>query len=176
MIMLLVGKSASGKDHIAKYISDKYKFKFIVSTTTRPIRDGEEDGVDYHYVSEDKFKELIHTNSLIEYSRTGDKYYGIERSEISEDNMISVVDMAGVRRLKTIYHDRVKVIYLTVPDDVRLDRALKRGSFDQKVWEQRLMEDTCEFYDAETEVDYVVLNLDYDDTIKEIDIILEGLI
>ena len=58
MLIVLVGKSASGKTTLEKYISDNFRYEKIVSHTTRPIRGNEVDGVDYHYVSEDVFNEM----------------------------------------------------------------------------------------------------------------------
>ena len=70
MIVILIGKSASGKDTIARKLVEvgpKGFFTKLVGTTTRPIRENERDGVDYNFISKDEFLQLINNDMLLEY-------------------------------------------------------------------------------------------------------------
>ena len=67
MIIVLLGASGSGKSTIEKILSDKYDYEKIVSYTTRPQRVGETNGKDYHFITNETFKEALHKNLFAEY-------------------------------------------------------------------------------------------------------------
>jgi len=67
MIITILGKSSSGKDTAARILEKDYGYNFVVSTTTRPIRDGESERNPYNFVSDSTFKDLIKDDELIEY-------------------------------------------------------------------------------------------------------------
>ena len=66
-LIFLVGKTSSGKDTVAKYISDKYGIPMVCSYTTRGMRDYEEDGVQHYFVSKERMKEILETESIVAY-------------------------------------------------------------------------------------------------------------
>ena len=83
-LLALLGESCTGKDTIKKKIlgSDSYRFKGIVSYTTRPKRDNEVDGVDYHFIDNKKFEELLLNNELIAVTSFNDWFYGTRISSL----------------------------------------------------------------------------------------------
>lgn len=131
-----MGKSSSGKDTIFNNIRNNNKLKLgvIVPYTTRPIRDGEKEGVEYHFVSDSDFKKLQDDGRVVEYrvyhTVHGDwTYFTVDDGNIDiKDNSyvaigtleayISFVDYFG--------KDAVVPIYIEVDDGVRLERALRR--------------------------------------------------
>ena len=74
---ILVGKSASGKDAVRKQILKISSYKSIISTTSRPPREGEQEGVDYYFISKDEFIELIEDGAFAEYR----KYNAIDKND-----------------------------------------------------------------------------------------------
>lgn len=155
-IIVLCGKSASGKDTLAKMISDKYGYNFIVSTTTRPIRDGESQENPYHFVSKEDFEQLINEGKLIEY-RTYNTlvdgipavwYYGAEKREVQENKKyIAVLDIMGLDGFKETFGDRVVSFYLHASDEVRKSRCINRGDFNESEFNRRLVDDEIVFSD-----------------------------
>ncbi len=152
MITLYIGKSAAGKDTILKQ-RVAYGAYPIVSYTTRPKREKEVDGVDYHFVSHDEFQYLIETDGLTEY-RTYDTlvdgrkdtwYYGTPVLDAAKD-YVGVVTVDGAMSFIDYYGaDNVNVIYVFASNKTREKRARLRGSFDITEWNRRKEADDIDF-------------------------------
>lgn len=148
MILLFVGKSASGKDTYVQEMVNK-GYKRILGYTCRPIREGEQDGVDYNFVSKEEFLSLIDNNKILEY-RTYDTnvngvketwYYGSPIVNPSE-KYVGIVDVDGANTYIEKYgEDNIIPVYITVSDKIRTQRAMSRGSFDETEWNRRLADD-----------------------------------
>jgi len=148
-IIILCGFSASGKDTIAQELSKK-SYNLLVSTTSRPIRENEKNGVDYNFVTKEEFISKIKNNEFIEH-RTYDTllknkketwYYGTEFKYIEDDKpYIGVHELNGVKSLKNFYGDRIITFFISVPEFERLRRAELRGSFDKTEWDRRQKDD-----------------------------------
>lgn len=155
MITILIGKSASGKDAILRTFKHNFGFTPIISTTSRPIRKKEVDGVDYIFVSAQTFKYMIDIGCFIEYRSyntlvNGEPdvwYYGVQTFELEPDkNYIVILDVEGAREfIKYFGKENIRVVYIHADDDVRKSRAEKRGSFDETEWIRRLNDDAVKF-------------------------------
>ena len=131
-----MGKSATGKDTIYKKLLSRedIDLKKVVMYTTRPIRKGEKEGVEYHFVDEDKLNKLKKRGKIIEH-RSYDTihgkwhYFTADDGQINLDNndylMIGTLETYDQIR-KHFGQDRVVAIYLEVEDGLRLERALRR--------------------------------------------------
>ena len=85
MIVLITGPSGAGKStFVQALMADDPRLAFSVSTTTRPIREGEEDGRDYDFVNEEKFMQLVDEGAFVEWARVHDNLYGTRRSRLDE--------------------------------------------------------------------------------------------
>lgn len=167
MIIILIGKSASGKDTLLNEMI-KDGIEPMISTTSRPIRDGEEDGVDYNFVSKDYFEN--HLDSFLEYrsyntlfqNHPDTWYYGSPKVELDpEKDYVKIVDIDGAKSIIDYYgKENTYTIYLDVPDDIREQRAKQRGSFNITEWNRRLQDDNIKFSQAALEpvADLLVLN------------------
>lgn len=153
-IIIFLGPSASGKDTIAKHFEKMYGYSFVVSTTTRPIRNGESEGNPYFFVSNQYFEDLIKQNKLIEYreydtlvkNKPEKWFYGVEKTQVLDNTKyVAVLDMVGLREFKKYFGDRVISFYINVPDDERKRRCLIRGDFDEYEWNRRLQDDKIKF-------------------------------
>ncbi|MBR4755012.1 MAG: guanylate kinase [Lachnospiraceae bacterium] len=135
-IFYLMGKSSSGKDTLYKKLNEenRYGLKSIVSYTTRPIRGGEQDGREYHFVSVDAFERMKDTGKVIEY-RSYNTVHGIWYYFLADDGQIDLENesylligtLEGYESLVSYFgKDRIVPIYLEVDDGIRLQRALDR--------------------------------------------------
>lgn len=178
-ILVVIGKSASGKDAIVKELCKLANFNFVVSTTSRPMREGETNGKSHYFVDENEFKQLIKNDELIEYriynTLTNDIptvwYYGITKDSIDNvDRQIAIVDMKGLKSLKNLYGDRIVSFYIHVDDKTRTEWAKKRGGYDKSEWERRLIDDEKVFNkeDLKENVDYIIENEILSKTVRKI--------
>lgn len=133
-IFYLMGKSASGKDSIYKELQSRMpELKTIVIYTTRPIREGERDGVEYHFVTEDVLAQLQQDGKIIEL-RAYDTVHGIWKYFTADDGQFDAPeDYLAIGTLESYgalirYFGQEKVvpIYIEVEDGIRLQRALER--------------------------------------------------
>ena len=135
-IFYIMGKSASGKDRIySRLAGDKnLNFKKLILYTTRPRRDGEEDGVQYYFADDKKLKEFRGKGKLIE-SRSYDTVYGIwtyftaDDGQITpgKDRYLAIGTLESYRKMKEYFgENEVVPVYIQVEDGKRLERALNR--------------------------------------------------
>jgi len=164
-MIILVGESASGKSTIEKELV-KNGLNKIISYTTRPIRDGEIDGVDYHYISKEDFLYHLKINFFAEYTMYNGWYYGIAREDCL-DNSCVVVEPHGLRQLLKIPNLHIKSFYIKVPERVRLKRMVDRGDNLMEVF-RRIFSDQGLFQFIDKEVDYVVNNIAINDCLQEV--------
>lgn len=151
MLIVLAGKSGSGKSTIASYIEDNFSIERIKTHTTRPERrDNPNDHRDYMFADLDIFllNERIYT--LIKKYETveGLWYYGVKKSDLkgitSRDKLI-LLDPVGVRELKEQVNPKnIIVIYVDAPDDIRIERTLGRNDNRAEV-ERRTLADNEDF-------------------------------
>ena len=134
-IYCVMGKSSSGKYTVYKKLKEQYKeFRLIVPYTTRPIREGEKDGVEYYFVSEDRFCEMKESKKVIE-ARSYNTKCGIWTYFTADDGQIDlnasdyllIGTLVSYRALRKYFGESYIVpIYLEVEDGLRLVRALER--------------------------------------------------
>lgn len=150
MITIYCGKSAAGKDFMYTRALESCTASPIVSATTRPMREGEKEGVDYYYKTKEEFLAMVEDGSIFEYrSYKTDVngvedvwYYGSPKVDVEKDYVV-VLDLNGAFTYANFYGpENVKVVYVYADDGVRLERAKKRGSFDQSVWDARAIDDS----------------------------------
>lgn len=170
-IIVICGFSGSGKDTIAKYISKHYDYEMVISTTSRPMRENENEGNPYHFVSADEFQRLIDDDKLIEHrdyhtTLNGVEdtwYYGIECEAIRpEQNYVVVLDIWGLSQFHKSFDNTIS-FFIEVPDEDRKSRAMaSRPDFDNIEWNRRLTDDKEKFTEEEISkhVNFRVPNLE----------------
>jgi len=142
--VILVGKSCSGKTTLKDYVVSKCGLKPDVSYTTRPIREGEQDGVDYHFITEEGFVRDIQEGEFLQYDHFNGRYYGTHMSEFrSKDVFIMTPD--GIAAIDPALRKSCKIIYLNVPMEVIGKRMQERGDMDQEAIYRRMSADNKEF-------------------------------
>ena len=158
-IFALLGYMGVGKDTILKQVlKDMDDVKPIISTTTRPMRKGETEGVEYYFIDDTEFfrrgtdfveQRIYHTKvkeNGVEKDATW--RYGIERAELEKDDyLIVIVDSVGYKELKNyVGNGRIVPIFISAPQEELKARALARGDLEAEV-DRRLKDDYERFMD-----------------------------
>jgi len=148
--IILCGRAASGKDYLRKKLQQE-GYTYEISYTTRPPRTGEVDGVDYHFITEGKFKEMIANDEWYEYVVFNNWYYGTSRVQFQNTNSIFIMTPKGLGHVKPEDRTDCLVIYLDIPEDIRRQRISLRNDADSV--ERRIQADKIDFDDF---IDYDV--------------------
>lgn len=131
LLIVLSGPSGVGKDAVlARMRKLGCPFHYVVTATTRPQRAKERNGIDYHFLSQEEFEQMIHTEQLIEWAKVYGNYYGVPRDELAralpkEVDVIMKVDVQGAATIKKILPQAV-FIFLMPPSMKDLELRLKR--------------------------------------------------
>lgn len=165
MIIVLVGESSSGKSTIEKELFKLGRIK-IISYTTRPQREGEVDGVDYHFISDYEFKRLQKVNFFAEAAEYRGWSYGSAKEDYIDGSVV-VLTPHGLRQVKRIEELKLYSIYINVPRRDRLIKILQRGD-DLEESYRRNLTDVGIFDGIKDEVDKVIDNDGYYKTPMEL--------
>ena len=181
MLILLSGVSGAGKDTVKTELINKVEnMESLPSYTDRPIRANDIPGETYNFVSKEEFEQMIKNNEFYEYDIHHDHYYGTSRkllnNKISNGKIIiKDIDVNGVESLKKILEKDVKIvtIFLKVPKE-ELRRRLKQRSDKPSNEEIELRLSRFDYEQSKIDnYDYVIDNMDLEETIKEILKIIE---
>lgn len=185
-IFYLMGKSSSGKDTIYKNLIENQNLSLqnIVLYTTRPIRAGEQDGVEYHFVSEEIMQSMEQEGKIIElrtyHTCLGDWHYFTADSRdvnVKENNYIIIGTIESFLKTRDYYgQDKVIPIMISLDDGVRLQRALDRekGQEHPKYSEmcRRFLADEADFSEEKkifAGIDREFVNDNLEDCLREIE-------
>ena len=130
-LFVLSGPSGVGKDAVLSIMRemDGLNCRFAVTATTRPMRSGERDGVDYIFLTEDRFRALIESDGLLEWARVYGNYYGVPKRQVTNalergENMLLKIDVQGAATVRRMFPSAV-LIFLDPPDADALERRLR---------------------------------------------------
>lgn len=131
ILLAICGKSGSGKNYIREYIAEIQTIlpvNSLISYTTRPKRDYEKEGVDYHFITDRQFSEIIYGNQFLEYAQFNNWSYGTSIKDLQNDKLnVAILNPAGIKNTH-LKHPEITTIglYVDVNDDIRLRRILSR--------------------------------------------------
>lgn len=161
-LFIVSGPSGCGKGTILTEILKQDKFYYSISATTRNPRVGEVDGVNYHFLSKEKFEELIKNDGMLEYASYCDNYYGTPRKPVEDmlnagKHVILEIEVQGAMNVMKKCPDAVS-IFILPPSIKELRRRLnKRGTETDDVIEKRLAQAEREIKMAEN-YNYIMIN------------------
>jgi guanylate kinase len=165
-MIVILGISASGKTTVANEIMNTYKMNKIITTTTRLMRLGEVNGVDYDFITTEEFKELNNQKYFAEVGNYRGWLYGTPIHKCTNDKVI-VVTPSGLRQLKKNPELNIISFYINVPRKDALVKMLQRDT-DIDECCRRSLSDVGQFDGIEDEVNFVINNAGYDKTPLEL--------
>ena len=167
--IIVSGPSGVGKGTICERLIKELNAWYSVSMTTRGIRDGEVDGVNYYYISKEEFKKRIDEGKLLEYNIYNDNYYGTPKDKVIEKleegiDVFLEIDVNGAKNIKNKFDDAL-LIYIAPPsiEDLKI-RLINRGTEDIETIEKRIKIASDELKQIDF-YDYVVINDDLEEAI-----------
>ena len=173
-MIILSSPSGAGKTTLVKKISKEKKYKISISHTTREPRQNEIDGVDYYFISQDKFQNLIKENAFLEYANVFKNLYGSTKEQVFKSlekgqNVLFDIDWQGADQIKkqTLHYKLVSFFILPPSREVLLQRLISRGESNDDIIKMRMQQ-----FDKDvlhwSDYDFVVINEDLDECYLEI--------
>ncbi|MCW9012259.1 MAG: guanylate kinase [Gammaproteobacteria bacterium] len=163
---------------VKRLVNDSDDIVVSVSHTTRRMRAGEQDGVDYHFVDQEKFISMIEHSAFLEHARVFDNYYGtsqqhVERELLNGKDVILEIDWQGARQVRRLIEDSLSIFILPPSSEALRQRLESRGQDDETVI-QRRMQDAVNEMSHYAEFDYLVVNDDFDQALQELKCIINS--
>jgi len=162
LVIVLHGPSGVGKDTVIARLRERTGIHRATSSNSRPMRDGEADGVDYHFFSREQFEQKIAAGDFLEHASVYDDYKGLERRELEgplsrgEDVLIRT-DLQGARSLRELLRGAIFVLLTAESREALRARLTARETETAETLARRLAEVDEELADAPNN-DYVVVN------------------
>lgn len=171
--LVISGPSGSGKstlmNRVLKHIPNIY---FSISTTTREIREGEKEGVNYNYVTKEEFETSIDNNEFLEWARVHENYYGTALQPIKDaldagKIVMFDIDVQGHKIVRDKLGDITTSVFITTPTNKILkERLINRGTDSIETIEKRIHNAKGEMACID-EYDYLLINGDLEKTFQE---------
>ena len=167
MIIIFSGPSGVGKSTIINELINHKELYFSISHTTREKRHNEENGVDYFFINEDEFNNLINNDFFIEYEKYGTDFYGTGMDQLSTSNPITVLDVEVNGATKLLNENKSFIgIFIDIENKELIERLKERGHDEEFI--NKRMNLANEQRSKINEFDFIVKNVDINTTVKEI--------
>ena len=164
LLIVISGPSGVGKGTVRKALFDKpnHNLVYSVSMTTRNIRPGEKDGVDYYFVSKEEFEKRIIEGKFLEHAEFVGNYYGTPLDKVNEkleagNEVVLEIEVEGALQVKRKVPDCVMIFIVPPGKQALYDRLRKRGTESEEIIQARIEKANREFKLAKF-YDYIVVN------------------
>jgi guanylate kinase len=178
-LYVVAAPSGAGKTSLVKALMEREpRIQFSVSYTTRKPRPNEIPGRDYHFVSHERFQEMIANHEFLEHAQVFDNSYGTGVRAVQEalsngEQLLLEIDWQGARQVRSRIPEAVS-IFILPPSRAALEQRLKGRSTDSDAVIQRRLRDAAEDLGHWSEFDYVVINDLFEQALKDLEAIVEN--
>jgi len=172
-LYIVSAPSGAGKTSLVnKLIQLDSHIVVSVSSTTRPIRPGEEDGVNYHFLSTEAFEQKIADQDFLEYAKVFDNFYGTSRTTVEEQlkkgkDVILEIDWQGAQQVRKLRPDAISIFILPPSVEALEQRLCGRKQDSQEIIKTRLKQ-SCDDMCHYDEFDYIVINDNFDNAVEDL--------
>ena len=170
-LIIITGPSGVGKGTIVKEILDKDKDIWLsISATTRKPRMGEKNGVNYYFISDERFKDMIDKKEFLEWAQFAGNYYGTPLSTVNEKIemgfiVLLEIEVEGAKQIKEKFPEALS-IFLLPPSKEELEKRIRnRGTEKEEAINQRLSRANYEIASSDN-FDFVLTNHNVNETVK----------
>jgi len=180
IIFILSGPSGAGKTSISRPALEVIEgLETSISLTTRPPREGETDGFDYHFVSDEEFKARLERAELAEWVRNFDASYGtpretLDRAVASGSDILLDIDIEGARKIRAAYPQDAVTIFVLPPSFEELEARLRRRGTETAAAIEGRLRRAIDETSAYPEYDYLIINADRDDSLSRLRAVVEA--
>jgi guanylate kinase len=178
LMLVLSSPSGAGKTTLSRLLLEHDReMELSVSVTTRPKRPAERDGVDYHFVDHQHFRDLIERQALLEYAKVFDHYYGTPRGPVDATlaagrDMLFDIDWQGTQQLTERARADLVSVFILPPSTPELERRLIRRAQDPPEVVAKRMAKAADEMSHWPEYDYVIVNIDIGRSLEQLKAIL----
>lgn len=179
LIIIISAPSGSGKTTVVeRLLAELPRVKRSISCTTRPPRQGEEEGRDYFFVSEGDFRRKIENGEFLEWEETFGNFYGTPLEQFTGamengQDLILSIDVKGARQVKEKFPGAISV-FIMPPSTEELESRLRKRNTDRKDQVDLRLKEARRELEAADEYDYLVVNDDLDGAVTELKSVLEA--
>ena len=160
LLLVVSAPSGCGKGTILGEILKDDSFYYSISATTRAPREGEQDGVNYHFITKEEFEQRIAQGGMLEYAQYCGNYYGTPKKEVEQ------IEVEGAMKVRALCPDAV-FLFIAPPSVEELRRRLnKRGTEAAEVIEERVSQASRELSYA-NRYDYIIVNGELEKAIQD---------
>lgn len=178
-LYIISAASGAGKTTLVSAVLEQLDdLEVSVSHTTRAPREGEVDGVNYHFVDKDTFEAMVEDSEFIEYATVFGNMYGTSRQHIQEQllkgkDVILEIDWQGARQIRQLMPDCRSVFIVPPSREALRQRLTSRGTDDEEIIARRMLEAISEMSHY-VEFDYLIINDDFDEARDNLVAIIRG--
>lgn len=180
IMFVLSSPSGAGKSTLARsLLASDDNLSMSVSATTRPPREGEVDGVDYHFMSNDEFGVMLNRQAFIEHAKVFDNYYGTPREPVEQaldagGDVLFDIDWQGAQQLSEAGGGDLVKVFILPPSKQELETRLKKRASDSAEVVAGRMAKANDEISHWAEYDYIIVNRDLDEAKAQVRAILDA--
>ncbi|RMG36180.1 MAG: guanylate kinase [Gammaproteobacteria bacterium] len=173
ILFIVSAPSGAGKTSLLRALLERDRqLRLSVSHTTRPMRPGEQDGVDYHFVDVPTFERLVGEGAFIEHAQVFDNYYGTAERSVRDQlaaghDVVVEIDWQGARQVRARFPDAVSIFIVPPSIEALRERLGARGQDSEEVIERR-MRDARRELSHYPEYDYLVINDRFEEALEQL--------
>lgn len=180
LMLVLSSPSGAGKTSISReLLARDGRISLSISATTRPRRPGEIDGEDYIFVDNTTFDLMVNQQELLEHAKVFDHYYGTPRAPVEDSlaagrDVLFDIDWQGTQQLAERARGDLVSIFILPPSTAELDRRLHSRAQDSEAVITERMARAADEMTHWSEYDYVVVNIDFEESVRQVQTILDA--